>query len=490
MQKDFYFDLSDEVVAVCDELLWRAAEWNLSIKRKKNFVGVRTSQKLFLFWIARRDGIDYFKARRCCVRDRGEDIVCLPLTAEHAEQILASAEESYRDYTANGAALCFEKGILPHAVDHWRAAADRAVLSCRKDAPCTPELCAAAGEFSSLADALLQLLLDEAVSTPARKRNRELWEKYVLCDERTLRDLAPEYEVTHERIRQYVNKCSMRLEKVFQKYCLFGNSEEVNGYTAQMITLLDGIGDALIPFLTESFGNLGKRKRAFMLRLLFGEGNGKMLEEACEPYQKAASTAAKIEERALQETAQLQKLIRYPTEVYADTQTVIRPFVLNEEYEHVARFRRRLERCGERLRFVQNPDIVYCAGAKAKHRPHFMLELENGRRVLVLVRRTIDMALSHSRTHFRALHEFCKQNGYGYLITDGRGQTPFTLQKLPIDEKLTQTLNGILTSRGEIDWGGICEIKKSQTVTNEMIAAYVLQNKLQFFMKPYFRILT
>jgi hypothetical protein len=100
------------------------------------------------------------------------------------------------------------------------------------------------------------------------------------------------------------------------------------------------------------------------------------------------------------------------------------------------------------------------------------------------------MALSHSRTHFRALHEFCKQNGYGYLITDGRGQTPFTLQKLPINEDLAQALNGILTSRGEIDWGGICEIKKSQAVTNEMIAAYVLQNKLQFFMKPYFRILT
>lgn len=29
VQKDFYFDLSDEVVAVCDELLWRAAEAGL-----------------------------------------------------------------------------------------------------------------------------------------------------------------------------------------------------------------------------------------------------------------------------------------------------------------------------------------------------------------------------------------------------------------------------------------------------------------------------
>ena len=93
MPKDFYLDLPDETVAICKELLRRAGEWQLPIKRKENFVGFGRLHGFYMFWIARKDGVDYFKARAVYAREQEQEVVYYPLTAEHADAILAAAEK-------------------------------------------------------------------------------------------------------------------------------------------------------------------------------------------------------------------------------------------------------------------------------------------------------------------------------------------------------------------------------------------------------------
>jgi DNA-directed RNA polymerase sigma subunit (sigma70/sigma32) len=87
----------------------------------------------------------------------------------------------------------------------WSVVAERAVLSRSEVQEATIGM-NEASEFAYLADAQLQALLYAVADTSARKKEKVIWEKYVLCDANTLREVAPEYGVSHERIRQIVNK--------------------------------------------------------------------------------------------------------------------------------------------------------------------------------------------------------------------------------------------------------------------------------------------
>jgi hypothetical protein len=190
----------------------------------------------------------------------------------------------------------------------------------------------------------------------------------------------------------------------------------------------------------------------------------------------------------LQKVAQLQALCQHPTEVWADTQEQVSVFPKKREYAYAASFRKHLETLCEHLRFLQNPNIVYYSSPKTDYRPDFLLEFENGRRVLVLTLPVFNMAYAYNRIRFRALHAFCERNGYGYLIVDDRNQTPWGLKQLVLEEALVGALDEILLKNGRILWADILELKRSYKITSAMIVAYVLQKDLCFSMEPYFYI--
>ena len=108
--------------------------------------------------------------------------------------------------------------------------------------------------------------------------------------------------------------------------------------------------------------------------------------------------------------------------------------------------------------------------------------------MLALVLPTLNMAFSYNVKRMRALRDFCERKGYGYLIIDDRDQTLADLKALPVDPTLQDALDGILHSKGEIDWSDIQWVKKTMPLTHSLIAAYVLQNGLHFGTDPYFRI--
>ena len=292
------------------------------------------------------------------------------------------------------------------------------------------------------------------------------------------------YKRTRERIRQIVAKGSVRMEKRYRRLCAAEEAGECMDRNRQILSLLEQSGDAVLSLLRESLGKWGKRKRKFALQLLFGEVTAERLLMVLSAYDPTKKEISKPVQKAAEPTWSEQ--ICYPTEVFADTKKEITAFPLKKEYAHVAQFRKKLEKSG--FRFVQNPNIIYYYSTKTDHRPDFLLETENGRRVLILVVPTLNLAFSYNHTRFRALHEFCKENGYGYLITDGRRQTPWGLNRLELDPDLRQALDGILREKRHIIWEDICTLKEEREITNEMIAAYVLQNKLYFVMDPFFYI--
>jgi len=137
------------------------------------------------------------------------------------------------------------------------------------------------------------------------------------------------------------------------------------------------------------------------------------------------------------------------------------------------------------IEIIENPDIVYCATSQTNHRPHFLLRLPDKSSVLVLVLPTINMAYIYNIQRCNELHRFCKEHGYGYLIIDDHENSIYDLKKRAIDLELVDYLNTILNDQNMIVWQNIKEIKLTRSVSNADIAAYVLQNKLHFTMKPF-----
>ena len=490
MHRDFYFDLSDDVIALSEELLQCAKEWHLPIRRREKFIGIGKMHGFYMFWIARKEGMDYFKARRNYSYEQEQEIACYPLVAENRERILAAAKHIYQEYFMLRDSLPAKKIRMVTetfvSTTPWSELISEIVLSRREEAQSTTDICKAACEFASLAEEQLRFLLSVAADTRIRERNNAIWEEYVLTDENTLRALAPKYEATHEHIRQVVKKVGKKTVRLFQKYCLHDSGTGFSERNERMAELLKRTDGALIPFLCESFSDWGKRKRKFVLHLLFGEEQATMLWKECQAYQNGKLASLKKQQEILQRVTRLQEMIHYPSEVCADTQEQVQAFVMEKEYAYIASFRQKLEKMQGYVNFVQKPNIVYYSSTKTDHRPDFLLEFENGRRALVLVLPTINLAFSYNQKRFCALRDFCEKRGYGYLIVNDRNQTFEDVKQLPVDPALKSAFDAVLRSEGEILWSDIYALKEEHRFTYASIAAYVLQNELFFVMDPYF----
>ena len=54
-----------------------------------------------------------------------------------------------------------------------------------------------------------------------------------------------------------------------------------------------------------------------------------------------------------------------------------------------------------------------------------------------------------------------------------------------LDTSLECKLNDVLNRQGVISWKNIQQLKSTFTISNEVIVAYVLKNKLKFSMNPF-----
>lgn len=462
---------------MCEEIVRRARdEWQLQIHEKDGFLGFGKKHGFYMFWLVRKESGDYFKARQTYSYKQPSGVVRFSLCVENKDEIFRAIEAVCHDREAHDG--------LPYHADiegenPWQDAACRALEAWREgeSAPLTVSTENAA-LFASLVEAQMLFLCE----LTRRERDRDVWRAYVLTDTYTLEALGEQYAVTRERIRQIVRLCARRMDRLFCKFSTRDREGDFYDRNLRMIALLDGARGALVPFLKASFDAWGARKKKFALQLLFGEDVAAQLLPAVE-----APVPEKKTERRVRPLWWLEKIV-FPTERSAEGGAQVRSIAPEREYVYLSQFRKTLEEQSEVLSFVQNPDVVYYTSASTVHRPDFMLLMPNGRRVLVMVVRTLNLAYWYNVERFAALRRFCEENGYGYLITDGRSYTQETLMALPIAPQLVGALDSVLKERGWILWQDIGELRQTYTVTQATIAAYVLQKGLVFSTNPYFRI--
>ena len=71
------------------------------------------------------------------------------------------------------------------------------------------------------------------------------------------------------------------------------------------------------------------------------------------------------------------------------------------------------------------------------------------------------------------------------IIDPYRGTSIYDIKEKEVDGELVDLLNSALDKQGMIMWETVKQIKQTHKVSNEDIAAYVLQNKLNFTLKPF-----
>lgn len=133
-----------------------------------------------------------------------------------------------------------------------------------------------------------------------------------------------------------------------------------------------------------------------------------------------------------------------------------------------------------------NPNIYFYVSSISNHSPDFLIKTKYGEIILILISPTANMAVSFNRNRFNSLHNFCKENNFGYIIMNKYFKTIDDIKNIQIDNLIKNKLDFILDKNGLINWNDIKTLKETHKITSEIISSYVLNNKFEFSLKPYF----
>ena len=209
--------------------------------------------------------------------------------------------------------------------------------------------------------------------------------------------------------------------------------------------------------------------------------SGITLRDACKVFSQ---------KRPTQKTPQndLLSKICYPAPERCCDITGIRPCTAQKAFKYLQRSAAMLQERLQPLAIIKEPDLIYYSTARTDHRPDFLLRLPDGKAVLVLVADIRRMALTYYVKRFNALHLFCKERGFGYLILDCNHHSIYDIKAGTVAPETVAALNGRLEEQGVLLTEDICRIRESYPLSTGDLTAYVLQNKLYCTDIPYFQI--
>ncbi|MBQ7384012.1 MAG: hypothetical protein IJV72_04395 [Clostridia bacterium] len=481
-------------------------QYDLPMVRDTDCVWFGKYHNFYMFWIKERRGVLYFNSRLRYEKSRYENFIRLPFTDENEEQILKIIDDLYANYlevvsSGDSDALFAASPLyqshskadkasqtLTEAHIIWGELSEKVsqgfLHSINEDLDFSDDESKIFKDIGGLLISLFEKTLEVATGfSAARERKIILFQEYTESDKTTLADLGEKYSVSREQIRHRKLYIEKNLTSLFSRL-LWLNAEDTIRQITELDEYLAKTEYNIVPCLCVGLYDISNKKRDAIIRMFFSSISDELIK-ICKEFLPKLIDTHKEKERAADSWAIYEKKIVYPSDIFADSTADIKQFDDSNFFDYHRRIEAKFSKFPNDIEVIRTPDIVYYSSSTTDHRPDFLLITPDRRTVLVLVIPTVNMAIIYNITRCNALHSFCKENGFGYLIIDDRNNSIFDLKSKELDSALCEELNRILDTNSMIFWNDIKRLKEVYTLRNEEIAAYVLQNKLHFTLEPF-----
>lgn len=342
-------------------------------------------------------------------------------------------------------------------------------------------------EMFATAAVKIKQLFDQAVNILNNGySNKQYWSiltEYICDDGATLQSVGDRHGITRERVRQIVKKYTLLIRNGLRK------KSSVSELSSQIVQIFDEVDDGrFIHFI--AYGllvNFGKRFSEIILSSFYSDGK-RAIDVAGSLLNEKRITSRQNTKKAQKDNKEVELLAKvcYPSDndsnIDIDKIASV-PDGLQFRYKQSATDK--ILRFKSVKRVIVNPDLVYSQSSKTNHIPDFLLETADGKIVLVVIVAVINMAYGYNIKRFNDLHTYCKRNGFGYLVMNDRFKTIFDVKQTELDRNLVKEFDYVLEKTDSIVWKDIVLLRDKYAITNDIIAAYVLQNKLDFRLKPF-----
>jgi hypothetical protein len=375
----------------------------------------------------------------------------------------------------------------------------------------------APGDFA----AYFAAALDEALS---ERNSRILGLRYGLADgtPRTLETIAQEIGVSRERIRQLLVK-SLRIVRAKGRKTVFQGAKA--GPTGQFLLYMrnairpgePGDQERLFAFVQTELADLPITTHVVPLIAHFvdyegagtageyGTVQGARLNSLTYAYVQAleqAVTHERHQERfatfldsAVLWPSMLRRLDAFPTlarqrEVNLTSDGEAGTFRSRKlgrdvQYESLLEFVffRRLDEADEVVAYQEQPFRLQYAGTEDVYVPDVFFMLKDGRGIVAEIKKRDAMVLHENMVKWPVLRDFCKREGYGRMITDGRTTIQAYYQR-PVPPAFREALRARL-AEGPLFWPEYRALRESHGAAWDDLIAAILQDRLVWTLQPF-----
>lgn len=331
----------------------------------------------------------------------------------------------------------------------------------------------------------------------------------------TLQAVGKAHDVSRERIRQIVNKS---LRKLWSRGRQQVRRGKLNEPCAQLVTYVAdtirpgeaGDTDRLLEIAGQELAHLNLKTQAIPLLAYFLGG-----KKGIEQYRQLAAERLAVFRRSQWQERQRQQLYTWlqdviwpphirplderswgafsaQREVSADSRGRTGAFYSHKLKRHIAyeselewRFLERLEELGEILFYQEQPlQIPYQVKDRPRtYYPDIFFVLNDGRGIVVEIKGISEMALFYNWTKWTALRAYCREQGYGLLVTDGR----YSLQAVGRWEVRPAVRLALLDAlvHGPLGWPEYKALREQCGITTRELYALVIRGKLRWGLQPF-----
>ncbi|MCA9884297.1 MAG: hypothetical protein KC708_15045 [Anaerolineae bacterium] len=323
----------------------------------------------------------------------------------------------------------------------------------------------------------------------------------------TLRAVGNQFDLSHERIRQIVNRNIRRIRSTARHHM---TEDDTEAPSAKLITFLHSVHESkqeagFYELIDSDLDFLPQEQAiSLILDLLFGKSEKR--RESGNRVRQYAQVQQREKIQLKNATLQLERLIA--DVIWPDDPKIWQPDAfqsrkpvdfsqeelegldagqffsekLNRQVSYHTRYERAFLMRLNAQRFIpyyleypfQNDYELY--GKQLIYCPSIFFLLEDGRGIVVDLQPLRFMALKENLIRWGALRTYCHDKGMGLLVTDGLTSI-LAAQNYPVRQKVTNRIMGEL-KKGALRWPDYKPIRDELDISFKEFVALVLRNKL------------